>query len=223
MRSTSNWMCGVLAALAVVLGGCGDSDVPVGSATTAQPAPLKEPPAADEAVEKRLERIDLAGLRELIEEQVAADRVVVVDFWATWCVPCVEMFPHLHEGLKRLGDRVVAVSVSFDSEEGPYEARAYDFLAEHGALEHGYLTPLPADQEAMVEGVGVAWAHVAPPAVYVFGPDGELVSETVGAPDPKATAEAIVSEVTELLAATELHGGVVGVDLRLPEEEDSDG
>lgn len=227
MRPVRNWMFGLAVAGVAAMAGCGESAAPGGAvdAPSADVAVPDEAASVEVAAEvKRLERIDLAGLRALIAEEAAADRVVVVDFWATWCVPCVQMFPHLHEGLKALGDRVVAVSVSFDSEDGSYEAQAYDFLAGQGALEHGYLTPMPADQEAMVEGVGVAWQHVAPPAVYVFGTDGELVKEYVGAPDPQARAEEIVSDVTELLAANELHGGAMGANVPGSiKEEDSDG
>jgi len=161
-------------------------------------------PSAESAETQRYEklpRIDMAGIRELIDQAASEDKIVVIDFWATWCVPCVEMFPHLHDGLKALGDRVVAVSITFDSDDvnGKYEKRAIAFLEEQHATEHGYITPDPADQEAIVDGIGQDWQNVAPPAVYVFGSDGQLAAEFVGAADPKATAEAIVEKTRSLL------------------------
>ncbi|MGK7310616.1 MAG: TlpA family protein disulfide reductase [Candidatus Longimicrobiales bacterium M2_2A_002] len=42
-------------------------------------------------------------------------RAVLVDFWATWCVPCVEEMPTLHQAYERWADRgFEVVSVSYD-------------------------------------------------------------------------------------------------------------
>ncbi len=43
------------------------------------------------------------------------DQVYVVNFWATWCKPCVEELPHFEEVNKKFGDKnVKVVLVSLD-------------------------------------------------------------------------------------------------------------
>lgn len=56
-------------------------------------------------------------------------RVVVLDFWATWCKPCIKTFPGLHELVGQYAAEDVALLVvSLDR----VEKRARDFLVENG-------------------------------------------------------------------------------------------
>ena len=42
-------------------------------------------------------------------------KVVVLEFWATWCEPCVEAIPHLNELVEQFSNRVVFISISDDN------------------------------------------------------------------------------------------------------------
>jgi cytochrome c biogenesis protein CcmG, thiol:disulfide interchange protein DsbE len=46
---------------------------------------------------------------------------VVLNFWATWCPPCVEEMPSMVEMQKKLGDRVVILAVSTDVDEDAFK------------------------------------------------------------------------------------------------------
>jgi peroxiredoxin len=56
-------------------------------------------------------------------------RVVVLNFWATWCPPCVEETPSLVRMQARLKDKgVVVLAVSIDDDDAAY----HRFLKEYG-------------------------------------------------------------------------------------------
>ncbi len=56
-------------------------------------------------------------------------QVVVLNFWATWCPPCVEETPSLVRMQARLKDKgVVVLAVSIDADDAAY----HKFLKEYG-------------------------------------------------------------------------------------------
>lgn len=58
-----------------------------------------------------------------------AGKVVVVDFWATWCKPCKESFPAYQKLVTQMGGDLVVVGVSQDDDAKGIPA----FLSETGA------------------------------------------------------------------------------------------
>jgi cytochrome c biogenesis protein CcmG, thiol:disulfide interchange protein DsbE len=55
-------------------------------------------------------------------------KVVLLNFWASWCPPCVEETPSLIQMQERLKDRgIVVLAVSIDVDGGAY----HRFLADH--------------------------------------------------------------------------------------------
>jgi len=104
--------------LAVLVVGCGEtsSNRQAGS------------PAASANV--NLMRGDAKALDELIAKHKG--QVVLVDYWATWCGPCVENFPHTVALAKKYRDKgLVAIAVNFDLLDDEPKVRA--FLARMGA------------------------------------------------------------------------------------------
>ncbi len=54
-------------------------------------------------------------------------KTVLLNFWATWCPPCVEEMPSLVALQKQMGDKVVVLAVSVDVDENAYK----QFLRSH--------------------------------------------------------------------------------------------
>jgi thiol-disulfide isomerase/thioredoxin len=136
-------------AMLICLGGCVESEVPTvppvveSPADTvqesdAEPAVLEPAPvaAASPEGEITLGEIDGDGLKAAVAAH--AGRVVLVDMWATWCLPCREKFPHvvdLHGA--HAGDGLSVISLSID-EPGEREA-VLTFLTEQNAAFENFI------------------------------------------------------------------------------------
>jgi thiol-disulfide isomerase/thioredoxin len=101
-------------------------------------------------------------------------KVVVVDFWADFCIPCKREFPHLvalHNQYKN--DGLIAFSVALDN---PADANAQTaiqkFLTKQNA---GGLTNLHLDEatEVWQKKLGID----GPPCVYVLNRDGRIAGK----------------------------------------------
>lgn len=76
-----------------------------------QPARIGEP-APDFSVSDGARTVTLSQFR---------GKPVVLNFWATWCPPCVEEIPSLVALQKQLGDKVVILAVSTDEDADAYK------------------------------------------------------------------------------------------------------
>lgn len=109
-------------------------------------------------------------------------RVVVMDFWATWCGPCRLAMPGLQKLHEKYKDKGVAVLGINAWESGDPAAYMKDNGFTYGLL-------LQADQVAADYGVtGI-------PAFFIVGADGKLLFTGVGySPDHEKTMDRVVAE-----------------------------
>jgi len=190
--------------IGVALPGCDPADAPT---DTSERDPATQTKTGDHAAAEHpappadwsVPMIDTEGLRELKQEAAEADRVLVLDFWATWCGSCVQMFPRLHEAL---ADRDGVRLVSMCHDEGDdYIDKAEAFLVKRHAWDSAYLVD-PAAKESMPGVLSEQWDGVTLPAVFVIGKDGELryeMLQTRGEVD--AWVDGILAAVDEAAGA----------------------
>lgn len=118
------------------------------------------------STEVTLQPIKYAALQDVIHS--LHGKIVVVDAWAEYCVPCKAEFPsliNLHE--RRLRDGVVCISVTVDKKEN--QEAALEFLKKQKAMFANYL--LDEDPKVWLE----SWGVQGVPVVFVFNRDGQLV------------------------------------------------
>jgi cytochrome c biogenesis protein CcmG, thiol:disulfide interchange protein DsbE len=159
--------------LAGCSGGSGDPAAP----------PAAEPLGARPLVERTQAQFqrDLDGLR---------GRVVVVNFWASWCVPCREEMPALEQvsrGYAEAGKPVTVIGV----DASDVRSEAARFLTEVGVT-----YPTVYDGEGLRGGVAASWSVTGLPQTWFVARDGSRAGRIGG----RLTVDDLRSRVDELLA-----------------------
>ena len=133
-----------------------------------------------------LELQDLGGQPHRLADY--RGRVVLLNFWATWCTPCRDEMPSIGQLRKKLAGRgfdVLAVNVD-----------------EPDSRVRKFLTEVPLDFPVVLDPGGrttKAWNVRILPASYLIGPDGRIRYAVIGELD--WDSERVVRLVTELLPA----------------------
>jgi len=117
-----------------------------------------------------------------------AGKVVVLDFWATWCAPCIEEIPN-YNALHREQDSDKFQMVGVTVESGPIEdIRPF---VDRFAMEY----PVVMGDQDVVSAFGGIPAY---PITFVISPDWKIFKKYIGQfpPDKKAQIERDVVELT---------------------------
>lgn len=123
-------------------------------------SPLVGKPAADFALR------DLGGTTYHLED--LRGKPVVINFWATYCPPCIDEHPLFQEAAKFYGDDVQFLGVIY--QDDPDLIRK--FIAQLGSW-----GPTLVDPEGKV---AIAYGVYGPPETFFIDQDGVIVDKVIG-------------------------------------------
>jgi len=116
-------------------------------------------------------------------------KVVLLDFWATWCGPCRAALPHMQKIAKKFdGEPLVVLSVSLDQDEQKWK----DFIAKNGMtwpqyLDGGFTGP-----------VARLFSVNAIPHTFTIDADGVLQDEQIGDSSVEGKLKKLIGRAKEL-------------------------
>jgi len=167
------WTLVVLTA-AALMGGCGRTET-----AHADAVPTRQD-TADANVIRFVKNPDAAPAFQLndlngkpVSLAEARGKIVLLNFWATWCGPCRAEIPDLVDLQKRYADKFEIIALATD-EDDPDEVRRF-------VLQSGINYRVAMSSEAVRRDYG---GIAALPTSFVIDPEGRIVQKHVGLNDP---------------------------------------
>ena len=123
----------------------------------------------------------------------AKGKVILINFWATWCKPCVKEFPELtklYANYKEKGFELVFISLDDLSE---IDSKLKPFLVKNGVDFTTYYNTI-SNPEELINYIDKNWSG-AIPSTYIYDKEGNLKTSIVGS----KTYEQFEKEITKLL------------------------
>ncbi|WP_299443068.1 TlpA disulfide reductase family protein [uncultured Aquimarina sp.] len=113
----------------------------------------------------------------------AIDKLTIIDYWATWCKPCIEEMPYLEEIEKKYNGKLNVISISADTSETPWKK----YLIKKKKTGHQYwvssdspLMNLITETVALDDGrKATSWAI---PRFFLVNKEGEILNKQCPAP-----------------------------------------
>ena len=140
--------------------------------------------------------VDLVSADQLksLRQNAGTNKLLLVNFWATWCGPCTAEFPELQKMVRMYAKRaldIVTVSINTPDEK----KMVLSFLNEQHAINKNLLWSTNDAAEA-VSAFGTDWSGGVPYTILI-GMNGEVLYKTQGAMDPIAVRRAILKHLPD--------------------------
>lgn len=144
---------------------------------TAQKSPAETKPQA--ASPQKVTQIDDAKIKQLLKPD---GKPLLVNFWATWCAPCVEEFPDLVKIDEEFRGKIDFITVSHDFIE-ELDTGVPEFLSKMNAEMPTYLL-VSADENTLISSISKDWSG-ALPFTILYNEKGEVTYSRQGKVNPE--------------------------------------
>ncbi|MEM1211743.1 MAG: TlpA disulfide reductase family protein [Planctomycetota bacterium] len=145
-----------------------------------------------------LRTVDLDGLNDLIRAKTRTGKVTVVEVWATWCAPCVDLIPLMKKAAHDRAGQMHLIGLSIDGAEDQKAAEETllkleqdiknDFGIDADLFKNGFIMPSPDQQQALLGDT------INPPTLFIYSPDGSLFKRIDG-----SDAQSLIGDVTQAI------------------------
>lgn len=113
---------------------------------------------------QEISRVKITALGKLIKE---SNRPLLVNFWATWCKPCVEELPSLMREVKaHEADSLQLILVSLDDKEN-YPVKLKDFIRARN-YEGTFLWLDETNADYFCPKIDTAWSGAIPASLFIY-------------------------------------------------------
>jgi thiol-disulfide isomerase/thioredoxin len=183
-------LTGVAAAVVLACGAAG------GGAQKKQQGKAVPQADARPAAPPKVNEINEAALKSLLGAGAGRARPLLVNFWATWCVPCREEFPDLVKLREQYDEsRLDFVLVSLD-DPTDIDKAVPEFLAEQRASHLTSYLLRAADESAAINLVDPSWSGELP-ATFLYDRSGVVVFKHKGRIKPAELRAALDEALKE--------------------------
>lgn len=122
-------------------------------------------------------------------------KLIILDFWATWCVPCIRNFPKLHALQNEFGDKIKVLAVTQEDTD-----RISKFFKTGAGKEHTYVNSVINDNA-----LSTYFPHKSVPHIAWISPDGKVLNTTQAEDITTTNIQAILdNQKTQMVAKVDI-------------------
>ena len=118
-------------------------------------------------------------------------KIQVINFWATWCAPCIKELPHFEAAFAKHPDKIDLHLISLDYADQMEKVRSF---AEKKSLTGNVLILDELDYDTWIDRVDPSWSGAIPATLFIIPATGQRIFV-----ESELSAEELQQNLNELL------------------------